>query len=342
MWNITWKLWTIENWRTSSPCAEFRMQMTWKKFCSAPASEGALWKGPVRFQEVSSEVPDPPPPDREYTKNQPRRPVQAIRTTSGSEGEQDSISSRSEREGYLRRIYARPTKVHTGRTRNVDGPRYHQDPNPDRGQRALEGLGKRADSEASLMKCTHCGSKKHGDLDFWKRIVCERCGKKGHPADHCLFVCRGCNEVHDVVKCQMEAFYKSICQWYSPNKHVVQLSEAADKMLNLDARQVNNTRANLLFNSGAEVSSLDIAFDRKVKITLNGVLVYFSTYGSLVGQDAFLGMDIMLPAVIRLDMVDEYICLPDEVRIQLAGRKTLYNGHISEVKLVYYVNMSVS
>ena len=80
--------------------------------------------------------------------------------------------------------------------------------------------------------------------------------------------------------------------------------------------KVNNIRANLLFDSGAEVSILDIAFARKVgcqidtserqecvgigeavyttegrtkvKITLNGVLVYlFDVWvGSMVGQDA--------------------------------------------------------
>ena len=59
----------------------------------------------------------------------------------------------------------------------------------------------------------------------------------------------------------------------------------------------------------------------------------------MVGQDALLGMDFMVPAGIRLDMADGTICLPDEVRIQLACRKTLYTGHISEVKLDQYVNL---
>ena len=133
--------------------------------------------------------------------------------------------------------------------------------------------------------------------------------------------------------------------------------------------KVNNMRANLLFDSGAEISILDIAFARKagcqidkseiqecigigeavyategktkVKLTLNGVLVYiFDVWvGSMAGQDAILGMDFMVPAGIRLDMAEGTLCLPDEVRIQLAGRKTLYSGSMSEVKLGQYVNL---
>ena len=133
------------------------------------------------------------------------------------------------------------------------------------------------------------------------------------------------------------------------------------------SKKINNSRANLLFDSGAEVSILDIAFARKagcqidtsqkqecvgigdsvyttegrakIKITLNGVLVYiFDVWvGSMVGQDAILGTDFMVPAGIRLDMADGTICLPDEVRIQLKGRKSLYSGQISEVKLDRHV-----
>ncbi|CAI5718021.1 unnamed protein product [Peronospora effusa] len=104
--------------------------------------------------------------------------------------------------------------------------------------------------------------------------------------------------------------------------------------------KVNNTRANLLFDSGVVVSILDIAFARKV-----GCQIDMSKRQDCVGigeVGALLGMDFMVPAEIRLDMEDGTICLPDEVRIQLAGRKILYSGHISEVKLGQYVNMSVT
>ncbi|POM67072.1 LOW QUALITY PROTEIN: Hypothetical protein PHPALM_16976 [Phytophthora palmivora] len=40
-------------------------------------------------------------------------------------------------------------------------------------------------------RCSHCGSKKHSDLGCWRLLTCHKCGKRGHPADRCLFVCRG-------------------------------------------------------------------------------------------------------------------------------------------------------
>ena len=61
----------------------------------------------------------------------------------------------------------------------------------------------------------------------------------------------------------------------------------------------------------------------------------------MVGQDAILGMDFMVPAGIRLDLADGTLCLPDEVRVQLSGRRTLYNARVSDVKLGRYVQISV-
>ncbi|KAE8975131.1 hypothetical protein PR002_g25685 [Phytophthora rubi] len=39
-------------------------------------------------------------------------------------------------------------------------------------------------------------------------------------------------------------------------------------------------------------------------------------------------MDFMVPAGIRLDLAEGTLCLPDEVRIQLSGRRPLYNGKV--------------
>ncbi|ETP27632.1 hypothetical protein F442_23091 [Phytophthora nicotianae P10297] len=55
---------------------------------------------------------------------------------------------------------------------------------------------------------------------------------RGHSSDRCLFVCRGCGEIHDVGKCQVEEFYNLIRQWYDPAKHGGVLPESAEKMLN--------------------------------------------------------------------------------------------------------------
>ncbi|OWZ12056.1 hypothetical protein PHMEG_00014838, partial [Phytophthora megakarya] len=43
---------------------------------------------------------------------------------------------------------------------------------------------------------------------------------RGHPSDHCLFVCRGWEELHDMGKCPMEEFYNQIRQWFNPTKHM--------------------------------------------------------------------------------------------------------------------------
>ncbi|OWY96087.1 hypothetical protein PHMEG_00033743 [Phytophthora megakarya] len=73
-------------------------------------------------------------------------------------------------------------------------------------------------------RCSHCGSRKHSDLGCWRRVTCTKCGKRGHPSDHCLF--------HDMGKCPMEGFYNENCQWFNPTKHIGMLPEAVEKMLN--------------------------------------------------------------------------------------------------------------
>ncbi|POM75920.1 Reverse transcriptase [Phytophthora palmivora] len=55
--------------------------------------------------------------------------------------------------------------------------------------------------------------------------------------------------------------------------------------------KINNEKATLLFDSGAEVSIVDSTF---------------------ACQEAILGMDFMVPAGIRLDLADGSLCLPDE------------------------------
>ena len=127
--------------------------------------------------------------------------------------------------------------------------------------------------------------------------------------------------------------------------------------------KINNERATLLFDSGAEVSIIDTAFARKVgcmidedkrqecvgigentymtvgrtkiKVTLAGSLVYYFDVwvGDQAGQEAILGMDFMVPAGIRLDLADGTLCLPDEVRIPLAGRRPPYGASVQSINI---------
>ena len=53
--------------------------------------------------------------------------------------------------------------------------------------------------------------------------------------------------------------------------------------------------------------------------------------GDQAGQEAIFGMDFIIPAGIRLDLADGTLCLPDEVRIQLAGQKQPYRSTMQEI-----------
>ncbi|KAG3124449.1 hypothetical protein PI126_g23248 [Phytophthora idaei] len=82
------------------------------------------------------------------------------------------------------------------------------------------------------IRCSQCGSRKHTEFGCWRHLICEKCGKKGHPGDHCFYVCRGCGELHEAGKFPMEEFYNQIRRWYDPIKHGGLLPEVAEKMLN--------------------------------------------------------------------------------------------------------------
>ena len=46
-----------------------------------------------------------------------------------------------------------------------------------------------------------------------------------------------------------------------------------------------------------------------------------------------MGLNFMVPAGIRLDLADGTLCLPDEVRIGLAGPKPLYRSTIQAMNV---------
>ena len=124
---------------------------------------------------------------------------------------------------------------------------------------------------------------------------------------------------------------------------------------------MNNEKTTMLLDAGAAISIVDTALARKVgyvidenqkqecvrigestymtdgrtktEINLNGSLVYYFDVwvGDQVGQEVILGMDIMVPAGIRLDLADGTLVLPDEVRIHLARRRPLYGSSMQPI-----------
>uniref|UniRef100_A0AAV1TZM0 Uncharacterized protein n=1 Tax=Peronospora matthiolae TaxID=2874970 RepID=A0AAV1TZM0_9STRA len=68
-------------------------------------------------------------------------------------------------------------------------------------------------------------------------------------------------------------------------------------------------------------------------IIVESLVYYFNVWvGDLAGQEAILGMDFMVPAGVRLDLADGALCLPEEIRIHLSGRRPAYGSKIQHVK----------
>ncbi|OWZ09002.1 Eukaryotic/viral aspartic protease [Phytophthora megakarya] len=127
--------------------------------------------------------------------------------------------------------------------------------------------------------------------------------------------------------------------------------------------KLNNREAVMPLDTGAEVFILDTTFARevgcqidtsvtqecvgirdetyftvgktRVKVTLAGNMVYYMDLwvGDLVGQNAIFGMNFMVPAGVRIDTADGTSCLPDEVRIQMIGRRPLYGSRMRPVTI---------
>jgi hypothetical protein len=80
--------------------------------------------------------------------------------------------------------------------------------------------------------CSHCGSTRHVDRDCWRRLTCSACDRKGHPAEHCYQICKGCGKVHDKGACELEEIVNQIKAWYDPTKHAGLLPPTLEKSLN--------------------------------------------------------------------------------------------------------------
>ncbi|GMF47857.1 unnamed protein product [Phytophthora fragariaefolia] len=338
--------------------------------------------------------------------------TRVVRAVHVSEDSSDSDEeSRSSSNEDLRRVYlasrSPQDKPQDQRIRYQTQESHQQD-------RHFSQYPRQTDEGTLSKRCSHCGSRKHDDLGCWRRLTCNKCGKRGHPSDRCLLVCRACGEIHEAGKFCIYAYVEkqskaavnkvidNTCDLEKKSATAIadlhqtdEYSRSEVKMI-LDISsgesrgywkyhvpdkkfkqakavgKINNAKATLLFDSGAEVSILDTAFARKVgwyvdnsqtlqcegvgkspymaegrtrlKTTLAGSLVYF--FDAWVGpptggQDLILGMDFMVPAGIRLDLADGTICLPDEVQIQLAGRRPLYGDKVEQVTMGGYYEIDM-
>ncbi|OWY99143.1 Eukaryotic/viral aspartic protease [Phytophthora megakarya] len=108
--------------------------------------------------------------------------------------------------------------------------------------------------------------------------------------------------------------------------------------------KLNNPKAVLLLDTGAEVSILDSLLlgrnvrhggEDAVKVTLAGNMVYYMDLwvGDLVGQNAIFEMNFMVPVGVRIDTADGTACLPAEVRIPMIGRRPLYGSRMRPVTI---------
>ncbi|GMF38646.1 unnamed protein product [Phytophthora fragariaefolia] len=391
--------------------------------------------------------------------------IQAPDYGSDDSGSDDSGSERSDSDcDEHRRIY---TAANQDNARSAgEEPNGLDRSQPDRPQhdRATHDHRSRIQNDRSdRSRCTHCGSKKHTDLGCWRRLTCEKCGKRGIQritasscveaavssttwrSRYCIYAfvhkpavdpgnkqrdLHGntfdlCGKRTPVVSsvCQANDYSRSSetlvmdldpgCRrgyWNQrdpdlgfkpavgevvtkiPGSSRVEACYSVDvlDLLPGESRgywkqhspgkwfrqakihgKINNEKAILLLDTGADVSIVDTAFARKVgcyidrsqrqecvgigenvyttegrtriKITLAGSLVYvFNIWvGDLSGQEAILGMDFMVPAGIRLDLADGSLCLPDEIRIQLSGRRRLYNDKVQLVKLEQHLQLGV-
>ncbi|KAE9293724.1 hypothetical protein PR003_g24436 [Phytophthora rubi] len=138
--------------------------------------------------------------------------------------------------------------------------------------------------------------------------------------------------------------------------------------------KINNVRVVALLDTGSEVSIIDATFVRKVgfcidtsqsqeclgigeklyiatgrtriKHTLAGSLVYL--YDVWVGDDlppdyqVIIGMDFMVPAGIRLDLGDGSMCLPDEIRVNLRGRRRIFSDKVRPVYVGEHLTLEVA
>ena len=150
--------------------------------------------------------------------------------------------------------------------------------------------------------CTHCGSKSHGDFGCWKRLTCQKCGRKEHTSDKCLHVCAACGEIHDCGKRPMEEFYNLIRKWYVPSKHAGIVPPKVEEIFSLGRlpglNLVRDDRSRLFIYAFVERQKRDQEFNDPIADT-GGVSTFVSSISSV-------------------KRVDEYTRYPMKMKIDLA------------------------
>ncbi|KAE9118506.1 hypothetical protein PF010_g8197 [Phytophthora fragariae] len=179
--------------------------------------------GSSRYRQKASPSPAPAASAKQVRAIQIQAP--------DSESDSNSDGSDSDRDEH-RRIYLAANEEHpppgeeskTSDREQLD--HRAQDPQPGDPKPRYQA------DDSDRGRCSHGGSNKHTDLGCWRRLTCKKCGKRGHPVDHCLFVCQECGVLHDMGKCPMEEFYNQVRQWFDPVKHAGMLPEMEERMLN--------------------------------------------------------------------------------------------------------------
>lgn len=155
---------------------------------------------------------------RSATPARDHRPVNALRVDAENDGADSTGDSDMEDLDDVARVFAAVRAPEEG---DLGLPLAISE-----GERARDRL------TGEFRRCTHCGSTRHTDLGCWQRLTCQKCGKKGHPSDRCLHVCKCCGAVHEAGECKMEEFFNLLRQWYDPQKHAGMLPPPAEKLLN--------------------------------------------------------------------------------------------------------------
>uniref|UniRef100_A0AAV1V9C0 Retrotransposon gag domain-containing protein n=1 Tax=Peronospora matthiolae TaxID=2874970 RepID=A0AAV1V9C0_9STRA len=141
------------------------MQKTLHGYQQGRSRQGKVVMGSSKFRQKGAQGP---------ALSKPARAVRMVRTEDVC-SESGSDTCGSDLEDRLRSIHVAATADRRSSPNEVAANARSVDPNTRQDYQ---------DRNMPLKPCTHCGSTKHGDLGCWKRLTCQKCGRKGHPSDN--------------------------------------------------------------------------------------------------------------------------------------------------------------